>query len=265
MNNDIDNPNSEYWKQKYLKYKSKYMNLNNTTGGRHNRRSNSPYKNRSNSPYKNRSNSPYKNYSNNYYNNPYYGQQYPTLPQMPFIVTNSDSNLTIGNDNSDVSIVMPLSPLGPFGPVARGNTMLGPRGQFFVLSPKSIKPTTTTTTTTTTSFTDDPIYKFYYNDIIKSHSIMYFRIYNGAYLVTDSNTVIQLNLIKDNPYSEQIQSKLREILTTAPPLSEIQKVTNYMTHKNHLLFNIETSIAANTGFKFDTTHIGASEKSKISI
>ena len=94
MNNDIDNPNSEYWKQKYLKYKSKYMNLNNTTGGRHSRRSNSPYKNRSNSPY--------KNHSNNYYNNPYYRPQYPSLPQMPLIVTNSDSNLTIGNDNSDV-------------------------------------------------------------------------------------------------------------------------------------------------------------------
>jgi hypothetical protein len=261
MNNDIDNPNSEYWKQKYLKYKSKYMNLNNSTGGRHSHRSNSPYKNRSNSPYKNR--------SNNYYNNPYYRPQYPTLPQMPFIVTNSDSNLTIGNDNSDVSIVMPLSPLGPFGPVARGNTRLGPRGQFFtVLSPKSKKPTptTTTTTTTTTSFTNDPIYKLYHNDTINSQSVIYFRISNGSnYLVTDSDSVIELNLLKDKPYSEQIQSKLTEILGTPPSLSEIQKPMYYMTHDKHLLFNMNTTSTFKTGFKFDASSLSLSDKSKISI
>ena len=251
MNNDIDNPNSEYWKQKYLKYKSKYMNLNNSTGGRHSRRSNSPYKNR----------------SNNYYNNPYYGQQYPTLPQMPFIVTNSDSNLTIGNDNSDVSIVMPLSPLGQFGPVARGNTMLGPHGRFLaVLSPKSKKPVTTTTpsTTTTTSFTNDPIYKLYHNDIINSESTIYFRIFDGSnYLVTDSNSVIELNLLKDTPYSKQIQSKLTEILDTPPSLSEIQKSINYMTHNNHLLFNmtITSTSKSKPSFKFDTPT--ATEKNKI--
>jgi hypothetical protein len=257
MNNDIDNPNSEYWKQKYLKYKSKYMNLNNTTGGRHSRRSNSPYKNRSNSPYKNR--------SNNYYNNPYYGQQYPTLPQMPFIVTNSDSNLTIGNDNSDVSIVMPLSPLGPFGPVARGNTILGSRGQFFtVLSPKSKKPTptTTTTTTTTTSFTNDPIYKLYHNDIINSESTIYFRIFKDPnYLITNSDTIIELNLEKEKPYSEQIQSKLTKILVTPPSLSNIQKPMNYMTHNKHLVFNIDTILNAKSGFKFGTP--SATEKNKI--
>ncbi len=242
MNNDIDNPNSEYWKQKYLKYKSKYMNLNNTTGGRHSRRSNSP---------------------RHSYRNPYYRPQYPTLPQMPLIITNSDSNLTIGNDNSDVSIVMPLSPLGPFGPVARGNTMLGPYGQFMtVLSPKS--KTTTTTTTTTTSFTDDPIYKLYHNDIINSESTIYFRILNTNYLATTSNNVIELNLQKDKPYSEQIQSKLIEILTTPPTLSDIQKPMNYMTHDKHLLFNMKTSSTAKSGFDF-VASINPSDKKKINI
>ena len=230
MNNDIDNPNSEYWKQKYLKYKSKYMNLNNTTGGR-----------RSNSPYKNRSNSPYKNYSNNYYNNPYYGQQYPTLPQMPFIVTNSDSNLTIGNDNSDVSIVMPLSPLGPFGPVARGNTMLGPRGQFFVLSPKSKKPTTTTTTT---SFQSDPLFKAI-DEIRKTNSLIHFRIENASsqYLVDNSNNIITLNLTTASPYSEQIKNELNKLLNNPENFSDI----NIWTVNSKLVFYLETSSSIKSG------------------
>jgi hypothetical protein len=230
MNNDIDNPNSEYWKQKYLKYKSKYMNLNNTTGGRHSHRSNSPYKNR----------------SNNYYNNPYYGQQYPTLPQMPFIVTNSDSNLTIGNDNSDVSIVMPLSPLGPFGPVARGNTILGSRGQFFtVLSPKSKKPTPST------SFTDDPIYKAH-GTIIENNSTMYFRIKKVDYfLVNNDNTVISRNLNKSSPYSEQIKKYLDDFLNSPPSLSIIQNDENFMVIDKHFVFKFETPATKKGGFKFE--------------
>jgi hypothetical protein len=256
MNNDIDNPNSEYWKQKYLKYKSKYMNLNNTTGGRHSHRSNSPYKNRSNSPY--------KNYSNNYYNNPYYGQQYPTLPQMPFIVTNSDSNLTIGNDNSDVSIVMPLSPLGPFGPVARGNTMLGSRAQFFtVLSPKSKKPVTTTTpsTTTTTSFTDDPIYKAH-GSTIKVNSTIYFKIKRGVqYLVNNDDSVITKSLNNSSPYSNQIKEYLDEFLDNKTSFSDIKNKDNFMVVNARFVFKITTTKDKKGDFKFaDATGITGKEK-----
>jgi len=239
MNNDIDNPNSEYWKQKYLKYKSKYMNLNNTTGGRHSRRSNSP---------------------RHSYRNPYYRPQYPTLPQMPFIVTNSDSNLTIGNDNSDVSIVMPLSPLGPFGPVARGNTMLGPYGQFMtVLSPKS--KTTSTTTTTTTSFKDDPIYKAH-GTTIENNSVIYFKIIKGdKYLVNSFDSVIEKSLNNSSPYSEQIEKYLKEMLDSPPTSSDIKKNENFMVVNSHFVFKIKTSATEKINFSFkDSASIKDKEK-----
>ena len=233
MNNDIDNPNSEYWKQKYLKYKSKYMNLNNTTGGRH--------------------------HSRHSYRNPYYRPQYPMLPQMPLIVTNSDSNLTIGNDNSDVSIVMPLSPLGPF---IRGNTMLGPNGQFMaVLSPKS-KKTTTTTTTPSTSFKDDPIYKAH-GTTIENNSTIYFRIKKGTeYLVNNSdNSVIERSLNNSSPYSEQIEKYLKDILDSPPSLPDIKKEENFMVVNSHFVFKFTTSTTQKGSFKFDAdTSIKNKEK-----
>jgi hypothetical protein len=246
MNNDIDNPNSEYWKQKYLKYKSKYMNLNNTTGGRHSRRYNSP--------------------SRHSYRNPYYRPQYPTLPQMPFIVTNSDSNLTIGNDNSDVSIVMPLSPLGQFGPVVKGNTMLGPYGQFMtVLSPKSKAATTTTSTTTpSTSFTDDPIYKAH-GTIINENSNIYFKIKNGTqFLVNGDTTVIKKSLNNSSPYSEQIKEYLDQFLVSSPSLKEIKNKHNFMVVDRHFVFKFTTTFNKKGTLKFEDA-INIKEKEKIEL
>ena len=248
MNNDIDNPNSEYWKQKYLKYKSKYMNLNNTTGGRHSHRSNSP---------------------RHSYRNPYYRPQYPTLPQMPFIVTNSDSNLTIGNDKSDVSIVMPLSPFGQFGPVARGNTMFGPYGQFMtVVTPKS-KAATTTTTTPSTSFTDDPIYKAH-GSVITKNSTIYFRIIDSRnnYLVDKDDKIILRTLDDSSPYSNQIKTYMDEFFTSPIPLNKLQNKLNFMVFNEYFIFKY--NIASGTSFKspnkfVDASVIDANEKKKISI
>lgn len=240
MNNDIDNPNSEYWKQKYLKYKSKYMNLNNTTGGRrHSRRSNSPLRNFYNSPFR---------------------PQYPMLPQMPLIVTNSDSNLTIGNDNSDVSIVMPLSPLGPF---VRGNTMIGPNGQFMaVLSPRSAAKKTTTPST---SFKDDPIYKAH-GTTIENNSTIYFRIQKGTdYLVNNSDkTVIERSLNNSSPYSEQIEKHLKEILDSPPILSDIKKNENFMVVNSHFVFKFTTSTSEKPNFSFENNSI-IKDKEKIGL
>ena len=241
MNNDIENPNSEYWKQKYLKYKSKYMNLNNSTGGRHSRRHYSPSR-----------------YS---YRNPYYRPQYPTLPQMPLVVTTSDSNLTIGNDNSDVSIVMPLSPLGPFGPVARGNTMVGPYGQFVtVVSPKS-KAATTTSSTTTTSFTDDPIYKAH-GPTIKANSTIYFKIEkSNQYLVNSDTSVITGNLDNSSPYSEQIKKYLDKFLDSETPLSDIKNKKNFMVVNERFVFKITTIKNNKVSYKFeDATLITGKDK-----
>ena len=125
MNNDIENPNSEYWKQKYLKYKAKYMNIYTNTGGRRHHRSHSY--------------------------NPYFQQQYMQRPQMmPMMIEvkpKDDDSLII---EDSPKMMVPMGPFGPMlptmGPMGMGPIGMGPMGPFMI-TPK----------TKTTKVTSDPI------------------------------------------------------------------------------------------------------------
>jgi hypothetical protein len=228
MNNDIENPNSEYWKQKYLKYKAKYMNLN-KTGGRH------------------------RNY------NPYFNQ--PIMPPMPLLVTSSE----IGDTKEEDSIILPLTGPGQFlSQFPSQLTGLYPgqypgryRGQYPGLYPGLYPGQYPGLYQVLEPKKKDPLYEMY-SSFIKKEPVIYFRIIKGGdILLKKTDSIIEKKLSQtDTKYSEIIKKELDDYLSSSTSIETVQNKDNHSMVKGKFVFVLkitDVSVTAKEDFEFKPT------------
>lgn len=232
MNNDIENPNSEYWKQKYLKYKAKYMNIYTNTGGR----------------------SHHSNHSQGRHSyNPYFQQQYMQRPQMmPMMIEvkpKDDDSLII---EDSPKMMVPMGPFGPMlptmGPMGIGMGPMGPMGVGpmgpFMITPK----------TKTTKVKSNSIYNFL-NFYMKQTNSIYLRLFdinNDILVATATNTTylkIQIR-INENDYVKQIKDGLRAIGITTISDSIIEDQNTYQIENSKVYLKTQLHAAPPANYTF---------------
>lgn len=224
MNNDIENSNSEYWKQKYLKYKAKYMNLDTKTGGRH--------------------------HSSHRRSNSYSRQQFNPFMQQPGFNPFSQQPVVIGPNGVMTSGLMGPGMMGPgmVGPgmMGPGGLMVGPSGIMspggiiqpglsspgFIMTPRGLVPFFKINSTPVTPVTTDAIYNAF-NKYLSKKSHIYLHITTSPnkilVLTANNNTYLKIDIdTTDTNYIKQIKKGLDTLLTT--PLitdTSIEDVENY--------------------------------------
>ena len=231
MNNDIENPNSEYWKQKYLKYKAKYMNIYTNTGGRRHHR--------------------------NHSYNPYFQQQYMQRPQMmPMMIEvkpKDDDSLII---EDSPKMMVPMGPFGPMlPPMGMGHPMgmglpmgmgVGPMGPFMI-TPK----------TNTTRVTSNLIYNFL-NFYMKQTNSIYLRLWEAGQnsddiLVANASRATYLKIqikIDDKDYVKQIKTGLGIIGITTISDSIIENQNTYGIENSKVYLKTQINAAPSANYIF---------------
>lgn len=238
MNNDIDNPNSEYWKQKYLKYKAKYMNLDTKTGGRH--------------------------HSSHRRSNSYSRQQFNPFMQQPGFNPFSQQPVAIGPNG-----VMTSGLMGP-GMVGPGGIMVGPSGIMspggiiqpglsspgFIMTPRGLVPFFKINPTPVTPVTTDVIYKAI-SEYIKSNSYIYLNLKNSRnqVLVKTGETTKWLKIeitIDSTDYIKQMKTGLDTLLGSTITITEtdIGNKKKYSINEGHVSFNIKIKDTPRAGYEF---------------
>ena len=236
MNNDIDNPNSEYWKQKYLKYKAKYMNLDTKSGGRHNsshRRSNS-----------------------------YSRQQFNPFMQQPRFNPFFQQPVAIGPNGMMGPGIMGPGMMGPGIIGGPGGIIGGPGGIIqpglsspgFIMTSSGLVPFFKMNPTPVTPVTTDAIYEAV-GTFIKSNNSIYLNLKNtiGEVLVktgeSDKWLKIQIT-IGSTDYIKQMKTGLDKLLGSAITESDIGEKIKYSIKDGRVSFNIKISDLPPPGYKF---------------
>ena len=220
MNNDIDNPNSEYRKQKYLKYKAKYMNLDTKSGGRHNsshRRSNS-----------------------------YSRQQFNPFMQQPRFNPFFQQPVAIGPNGMMGPGIMGPGMMGPGIIGGPGGIIGGPGGIIqpglsspgFIMTSSGLVPFFKMNPTPVTPVTTDAIYNAFNKYLsIKSHIYLHLitKPDNILVLKTAKTTYLKIDIdTTDTNYIKQIKKGL-DTLLKIPSITDtsIENVENYdiISHK----------------------------------
>lgn len=241
MNNDIDNPNSEYWKQKYLKYKAKYMNLNNTTGGSH---------------------------RSHRRNNSYSQQQFSPFMQQPGFNSFFQQPVAIGPNGVMTSGLMGPGMVGPGMVGGPGGLMVGPSGIMspggiiqpglsspgFIMTPRGLVPFFKMNTTPVTPVTTDVIYKTF-GEFMKSTNCIYLNLQNMAnnVLVKSVETTKWLKIqitIGSTDYIKQMKTGLDTLLGSVITETDIGDKMKYGLKDGRVSFNIKTSNTPPVGYEF---------------
>ena len=224
MNNDIDNPNSEYWKQKYLKYKAKYMNIDTKIGGRH--------------------------HSSHRRSNSYSRQQFNPFMQQPGFNPFSQQPVAIGPNGVMTSGLMGPGMMGP-GMMGPSGLMVGPSGIIqpglsspgFIMTPRGLVPFFKINPTPETPVTTDVIYKAI-SEYIKSTNCIYLNLQNSTNEVLVKNGEITKWLkiqitIGSTDYIKQMKTGLDTLLGSAITETDIGDKMKYGLKDGRVSFKIK--------------------------